>query len=76
MAEFAPTAAGALETMPRSYACLLCANNKKPLPADYTGRKRTHRPSSFWRETDLENKEPTLLELLEALAQPGCPFAF
>ena len=49
---------------------------KKPLPADYTGRKRTHRPSSFWRETDLDNKEPTLLELLEALAQPGCPICF
>ena len=27
-------------------------------------------------ETDLENKEPTLLELLEALAQPGCPICF
>ena len=48
----------------------------RPLPADYTGRKPTDRPSSFWQATDLRNKEPTLLELLEALGGPGCPVCF
>lgn len=60
-----------------SKLCLLTMRKyKKPLPADYTGRKPTQRPSSFWQETDLQNKEPTLLELLEAFAQPGCPICF
>lgn len=49
---------------------------RKPLPADYTGRKASNRPSRFWREADLQNNEPTLLELLEALAEPGCPICF
>ena len=49
---------------------------RKPLPADYTGRKPSNRPSRFWQETELQNKEPTLLELLEALAKPGCPVCF
>lgn len=49
---------------------------RKPLPADYTGRKKSDRPTHFWENRDLQSREPTLLEILEALAKPGCPICF
>ena len=49
---------------------------RKPLPADYSDRHKSGRPSRYWDDAAKGGKEPTLLELLEALEGPGCPICF